>query len=566
MAERVCIGIHVHAEPQALAQSVRFVALHTDPHVQIVLLPDGPDNDTRAALETVPELAALPQWGTDAPLGAPACFNRLAANSDTAILVLLESGSLVGPLWLERLEAALCRPECGLAGPSTNRAWNEQAVFPRASDSLQAVRDQSAVAFRLYGDTVQSLEPLHSLSDFCYAVRRDVVEAIGAADEEYGCGPCWEMDYNVRAARAGLQGFWVGGAYVFRHALTARRSADEQALRKANLQRYQDRFCGLRQPARGAETLAYQRHCRGEECEHFAPPGLVTLTLPISRRRGADRRRPGTTVSGTPSDVPNIQTGASAATTARRPPAPGPAVDGGPGVPLVSCLMPTRERGDFAAQAVRYFLRQDYPNTELVIVDDAAYVAPMPVPEDPRIRLFRAGADHSIGAMRNAACAKARGQILVLWDDDDWHGSERVSRQVAPILAGECDISALRDVVLLDVKDWRCWRWSTELHSRLLAFDVLGGTIAFDRSVWDQLAHFPDVSLAEDAAFVTQAVGRGARLRPIDAGDLYIYVRHWGNSWRLDCGRTVDRAGWQPVREPELSDPDRFYRALHAQQ
>jgi hypothetical protein len=56
----------------------------------------------------------------------------LAAGADA--LVLLESGALVGPEWLDRLLAALAAdPRNGLAGPSMNAAWNDQAIFPRAS-------------------------------------------------------------------------------------------------------------------------------------------------------------------------------------------------------------------------------------------------------------------------------------------------------------------------------------------------------------------------------------------------------------------------------------------------
>jgi hypothetical protein len=38
--------------------------------------------------------------------------------------------------------------------------------------------------------------------------------------------------------------------------------------------------------------------------------------------------------------------------------------------PLVSCIMPTCDRLQFVPEAVRGFLKQDYPNLELVIVDD----------------------------------------------------------------------------------------------------------------------------------------------------------------------------------------------------
>jgi len=38
--------------------------------------------------------------------------------------------------------------------------------------------------------------------------------------------------------------------------------------------------------------------------------------------------------------------------------------------PLVSCIMPTYNRRQFVPQAIKYFLRQDYPHKELIILDD----------------------------------------------------------------------------------------------------------------------------------------------------------------------------------------------------
>ena len=47
------------------------------------------------------------------------------------------------------------------------------------------------------------------------------------------------------------------------------------------------------------------------------------------------------------------------------------------GLPLVSCVMPTANRRPYVAQAIRYFQRQDYPNKELVILDDGEDTCPI---------------------------------------------------------------------------------------------------------------------------------------------------------------------------------------------
>jgi len=384
MSPRLVVGVHAHAEPDRLVQTVRSLPAAGAGDAGVVLLPDGPDAALAAALRSEPTLAGLPQWGTAEPLGPPACFNRLAARSDAPVVVLVESGAVLGPGCLSLLVQALAQPGRGLAGPSTNRSWNEQAVFRGAGPS--DVARIAALARRRFGTAVRSLEPLHSLADFCLAVGREVIEAIGGADEEYGTGPCWEMDYNIRAARAGFRGVWVGAAYAYRYPPTERRRlADTRQMGRAR-RLYQDRFCGLRLNRLRA---GYEDHCRGEACEYFAPAALLTVRLPLAA------------------------TEAAAPAAATSPPAPTVTAVARPSVPLVSAIMPTRQRPDFALQAVRYFLAQDYPRTELVVLEDGTPSLAGRLPDDPRIRYIATGAPaRSIGAMRNEACRLARGDIV----------------------------------------------------------------------------------------------------------------------------------------------------------
>ncbi len=543
MRPGVVVGIHAHAEPARLVETVR--SLHAGGEgdgVRIVLLPDGPDAALSAALITEPMLTNLPQWGTARPLGPPACFNRLASRSDAAVVVFVESGTVLGPGCLPLLVKALTLPGRGLAGPSTNRSWNEQRAFSKASASDVALT--AGLASRRFGPAVRSLEPLHSLGDFCVAVKREVIEAIGGADEEYGLGPCWEMDYNIRAARAGFQGVWVGAAYAYRHPPTGRRRAAEARQMASARRLYQDRFCGLRLNSLRAD---YEDHCRGEACEHFAPAPVLTLYRPL----GAPVSAP----AGTPA-VPSAQPG----------PPRSAAVAANSRLPLVSCVMPTRQRPEFALQAMRYFSAQDYANKELVVLEDGPPSLAGRLPDDPRIRYVATGvAPRSIGAMRNEACRLAHGDIVAHWDDDDWYGPKRLTRQVEAIRAGEADITALRDSLMLDLAAWRFWRCRPDLQRRLFVREVHGGTLVYRRRVWEEKAQFPDRSLAEDAVFLDQAVRRGARLQAVEAEGIFVYIRHGSNAWRVDCGHTGGTADWELAVEPDLPpDARAFYSARSA--
>ncbi|MFL5541945.1 MAG: glycosyltransferase family 2 protein, partial [Longimicrobiaceae bacterium] len=230
MRTSVVVGIAVHAEPRRFMATVESVRRHA-PDADIAVIPDRPDTETSASLARMPGLHLLPP--PDATGGA-ACLNRLLGSTDAAVCVLLESGCLVSPGWLDRLlEGLAAHPRNGLAGPSTNRGWNAQQVEPRCAPAEAALAEAARRLAARFGGETRTLEPLHSLSDFCYAVRREVWSDLGAADEGYGGGPCWEMDYNARAARAGWRGVWVPAAFVWRAPLTTRRARDERRLFEA---------------------------------------------------------------------------------------------------------------------------------------------------------------------------------------------------------------------------------------------------------------------------------------------------------------------------------------------
>jgi glycosyltransferase involved in cell wall biosynthesis len=469
---KICVGIHTYTEPARLHATLAALQSNTGISIDIILLPDGPDAVMQAALATIHD---LPQLGSHEPLGPPACLNRLIAATDADLLVLLESGALAGPGWLDHLLAALAAGDRnGLAGPSTNRSWNEQGVFRQAGGSVAELAQTAAEARRRFGATVRTLEPLYSLADFCYVVRREVVETVGAADEAYGLGPCWEMDYNIRAARAGFQGIWACAAYVYRAPFTARRQHEEARRFEASKQRYQDKFCGLR--LRGQKT-EYRPHCRGDACPNFAPSALINGWQPIQLQP-----------RHTPKAIPPS-------------PLPEPAMVQSPvsPEPLVSCIMPTYNRHFCVPQAIRCFLRQDYANVELVIVDDSTPSIADLVPNDSRIRYIHLDQRRTIGAKRNLACEEARGEFVVHWDDDDWYPSWRVRAQVHALLGHHADLCGSSRVFYYEAAMDKAWRY--EYPQGRGAPWVAGNTLAYRKTFWAR-NRFPDIQVGEDTRFV----------------------------------------------------------------
>jgi O-antigen biosynthesis protein len=557
--KRVCVGISVHAEPSRLHATLASLRADTHGGVELLLLPDGPDEETAAALST---LNGLPQSGTVGPSGDAACFNRLAAASDADVLVLLESGALVSPRWLDLLLAALGADERhGLAGPSTNRSWNEQGAFPSAGGSHAEVARAARAAVVRFGGEVRGLAPLYSLADFCYAARREVVEAVGPADEGYGVGPCWEMDYNVRAERAGFRGVWACSAYVWRAPFTARRQADERRLFEANKRRYQDKFCGAR--LRG-EKADYRQHCRGDACANFAPPASIRLdtqartreeTQAHSREGTHARTREETHAAVEPVPIEtyarsaevNVEAGVEASVEASsletrvevvETVAPLVTAD----APLVTCIMPTGDRRMFVPQAVRSFLRQDYPNAELLVLDDGVDSVEDCVPQSERVRYLRLKRKLSVGAKRNLACEKARGEIIVHWDDDDWYPAWRLSAQVKALAEGGADVCGTSRLIYYEAANGRAWRYE---YGGARSPWVAGNTLAYRRGFWER-HRFPDVRVGEDTRFVWGATA--ARVRDLAEPSLCVATVHAANT----SPKATDGCFWRPHDADEV--------------
>ena len=469
--QKICIGVQVYEHPDGFARTLAALRANTSSDAEIVLLPDGPDAATRHALSSLPELTRL---ATDEARGAAACFNRLAAHTDADVIVFLESGTQPGPGWLDHLLRGLnTDPHNGLAGPSTNNSWNEQGVFPHAGGGDEELVRTALEAKARFVDQVRTLEPLYSLADFCYAVRREVIEAVGGADERYSLGPCWEMDYNIRAARAGWRGVWVGAAYVHRGPFTARRRMEETRRFEASKHLYQDKFCGAR--LRG-ERNYYRTHCRGDACGNFAPPHLIEIKRPLSVASATELSEVQCVAEVVPSQtVP--------ATVEPR---------------LVTCIMPTYNRRSFVPHAIRGFLRQDYPNLELLVIDDGPQSVSDCVPESDRIRYIRLDRRISVGAKRNMACEQARGEFIVHWDDDDWYPADRVTRQISVLMGSDRDISGSSRIYYYDVTTAQAWEYR---YPRSNAEWVGGNTLAYRKSFWAR-RRFADIQVGEDSRFV----------------------------------------------------------------
>jgi hypothetical protein len=81
---------------------------------------------------------------------------------------------------------------------------------------------------------------------------------------------------------------------------------------------------------------------------------------------------------------------------------------------------------------------------------------------------------------------------------------------------------------------------------------IVGGTLAFRKSLWQEGPRFPDISEREDSRFLETALQRGARLKRLFNNGVFVYVRHHANTWQFAPGSFLDNDGWHHVSPPHF--------------
>jgi glycosyltransferase involved in cell wall biosynthesis len=208
--------------------------------------------------------------------------------------------------------------------------------------------------------------------------------------------------------------------------------------------------------------------------------------------------------------------------------------------PLVSCVMPTSGRPQFAQAALGMFLSQTYGPRELVILDNSLSPSFADPPLNDGVRYAAEPDPPSLGAKRNAANAMARGKIICHWDDDDLSHPLRLEDQVGRLLRGPEEITGYEHMLFLHL-DSSTWRYRNTTPGY-----VLGTSLMYWRRVWEKRP-FPEVEIVagerklvkfgEDTRWICGMTASAA-----DAGWFLIARNHGGNV----CDRSVEKMKQHP--------------------
>ena len=236
--------------------------------------------------------------------------------------------------------------------------------------------------------------------------------------------------------------------------------------------------------------------------------------------------------------------------------------------PLVSCIMPTKNRRRFVAQSLRYFEEQDYPNKELIIVDDGDDLVVDLAAQRPGVYYLAPQYVHTVGAKRNIACEAAHGDIICHWDDDDWYGPSRLSYQVELLAKGKADITGLHLHSVLDLQCMQGWQCADATEPTSGVDGMHYGTALYWKYLWMDRARFCDSPKGDDGSgFIRRLVNSGARAYTLPCMKHQVYVRHGRNIWKYQPGKSIGSEIWHQVGPAEcipLIDLD-FYETTALQ-
>jgi glycosyltransferase involved in cell wall biosynthesis len=130
-------------------------------------------------------------------------------------------------------------------------------------------------------------------------------------------------------------------------------------------------------------------------------------------------------------------------------------------IPLVSCILPTRNRKTYLGTAIASYFSQTYLNKELIIVDNGDDGSEEVVPPASSIHYFKVSNDEhkTVGEMRNICNDLANGEIICHFDSDDWSAPNRIQEQVNRLTI--YNFVAYNTMVFFDVRDGQWYKWSS---------------------------------------------------------------------------------------------------------
>lgn len=211
----------------------------------------------------------------------------------------------------------------------------------------------------------------------------------------------------------------------------------------------------------------------------------------------------------------------------------------------VSCICPTYGRPPdhthLIEEAVESFVRQDYPNKELILLNDAKEQEL--ICNAPNVRVINHYPRYgSLGEKYNAGISFSSGELICPWEDDDISLPWRISLSVR--MLGNYDYWNPK----------RYWFLNGDgLHSKH-SMGYAHNSSIYTREIWQRVGGYPGVSGSQDAAMdglLSQYFPAPTSELPIEE---WFYVYRWGVSPDHLSARPPYEEFWQEVGRRALTE------------
>jgi len=123
--------------------------------------------------------------------------------------------------------------------------------------------------------------------------------------------------------------------------------------------------------------------------------------------------------------------------------------------PLVSVIVPARDRRDILPRALRSLLAQTYRDWEAVVIDDGSEDGTAEAARalgDPRLRIIRHNPGRGAAAARNTGIRATGGPIVAFLDSDDEWRPEKLRRQVEAFASAPAEVGLVYTATLRHFK------------------------------------------------------------------------------------------------------------------
>jgi glycosyltransferase involved in cell wall biosynthesis len=196
-------------------------------------------------------------------------------------------------------------------------------------------------------------------------------------------------------------------------------------------------------------------------------------------------------------------------------------------------------------RSVADYARQTYAPRELVVVLDRgepatrdAFVAHVHALRRDDIRIVEPEGKLVLGALRNASLAAARGDLLLVWDDDELFHPERIATQVRLLAELGADAMCLEETMHY----FPATRSLTCINFRKAPPQAMPGSLLMRRGLAVAYPETgPNAERGEDTDLVAQLRALGGFRAAAGHAHLYVYQCHGTNTWSDEHHRMLVR-------------------------